>query len=227
MVNFLPRLHMRIDGAASGDGGQQLRTTWLWEDVTPGTGDERDERDGGCRLRGRPVIEARNEPCAYCARTLDDPIDGVGGVNAPVQVPCNREGRVHGRFMLERVDRIACGSADPRPCIVCQSERPLGRRHPYPAELPGAKLAGAMAANETEADGRWPRTFEALRFSTIVGQEPSQLDQAKYPSTGVYKTFEDMLRAQGYCVTASFLLCTLYCDTLGLPSGLTLSVLAH
>ena len=73
--------------------------------------------------------------------------------------------------------------------------------------------------NEEEADGRWARTFEALRFSTIVGQEPSQLDQTEHQSTGVYNTFEDMLRAQGHCVTASFLVCTLLCDTLGIPSG--------
>ena len=53
-----------------------------------------------------------------------------------------------------------------------------------------------MATNEEEAGGRWPRTFEALRFSTIVGQEPSQLDQTEYQSTGVSNTFEDMLRAQ-------------------------------
>ena len=77
-----------------------------------------------------------------------------------------------------------------------------------------------MAANEEEADKRCTRTFEAIRFSTIVGQEPSQLDQTEYQSTGVYNTFEDMLRAQGHCVTASFLLCTLVCDTLGLPSGI-------
>ena len=69
---------------------------------------------------------------------------------------------------------------------------PLGRRPPHPSEL-----AGAMAVNEEEADGRWPRTFEALRFSTIVGQEPSHLDQTEYQSTSVYNTFEDMLRAQG------------------------------
>ena len=54
-----------------------------------------------------------------------------------------------------------------------------------------------MAAIEEEADGTWPRTFEALRFSTIVGQEPSQLDQTEHQCTGVYNTFEDMLQAQG------------------------------
>ena len=84
-----------------------------------------------------------------------------------------------------------------------------------------------MAPNEEEADGRWPRTFEVIRFSTIVDQEPSQLNQTEFQSTGVYNTFEDMLQAQGHRVTVSFLLCTLLCDTLGPPSGATLSALAH
>ena len=157
LVDFLPRLHMRIDGAAGGGGSQHLRIARLWEDVTPGTGDEGYERGGGWRLRGRPVIEARDESCAACGQALDDPVAGLGGLNAPVQVPCDHGGRVHGRCMLERADRIACRSADPRPCLACQSERPLGRRSPHPTEL-----AGAVAANEEEADGRWPRTFEAI-----------------------------------------------------------------
>ena len=40
LVDFLPRLHMRIDGAVSRGGGQQLRIAWLWEDVTSGAGDK-------------------------------------------------------------------------------------------------------------------------------------------------------------------------------------------
>ena len=40
LVDFLPRLHMRIDGAASGGGGQQFCIAGLWMDVTPGAGDE-------------------------------------------------------------------------------------------------------------------------------------------------------------------------------------------
>ena len=36
LVGFLPRLHMRIDGAASRGGSQHLRIARLWEDVTPG-----------------------------------------------------------------------------------------------------------------------------------------------------------------------------------------------
>ena len=198
LVDFLPQLHIRIDGAASGGGGQQLRIARLWENVTPGTGDEGDGRDGGWRLRGRPVVEARDEPCGYCGRALDDPIDGLGGMNAPLQVPCDHGGGYTADACWS-AHRIACGSADPRPCIACQSEKPLGRRPPHPVEL-----AGAMATNEEEPDGIWPRTFEALRFSTIVGQELSQLDQTEYQSTAIYNTFEDMLRAQGHCVTASF-----------------------
>ena len=153
--------------------------------MTRGTGDEGYERGGGWRLRGRRVIETRDERCAYCGQVLDDPIVGLGGMNAPVRVPCDHGGRIHGRCMLERADRIACGSADPRPCLACQSERPLGRRPAHPGEL-----ARAMAASEEEADGRWLRTFEAIRFSTIVGQEPSQLDQTGYQSIGVHNTFD-------------------------------------
>ena len=113
LVDFLPRLHMRIDGAASGGGSQHPRIARPWEDVTPGTEDEGYEQDGRWRLRGRPVIAARDEPCPYCEQALDDPIDGLGGMNAPVQVPCDHGGRVHGRCMLERAERIECGSADP------------------------------------------------------------------------------------------------------------------
>ena len=40
LVGFLPRLHMRIVGAVSRGGGQQLRIAWLWEDVTSGAGDK-------------------------------------------------------------------------------------------------------------------------------------------------------------------------------------------
>ena len=47
LVDFLPRLSMRIDGAASAGDSQQLRIARIWEDVTSGTGDEGDERDGG------------------------------------------------------------------------------------------------------------------------------------------------------------------------------------
>ena len=168
------------------------------------------------------VIEARDEPCASCGQALDDPIDGLGGMNANGTGTVRRS-RAGTRplCMLERADRIACGSADPRPCLACQSEGPLGRRPPHQAEL-----AGAMVANE-EADGRWPTTFDAIPFSTIVGQESSQLDQTEFQNTGVYNTFEDMLQAQGHRVTVSFLLCTLLCDTLGPPSGATLSALAH
>ena len=40
LVGFLPRLHMRIDGAASGGGGQHLRIARLWDYVPSGAGDE-------------------------------------------------------------------------------------------------------------------------------------------------------------------------------------------
>ena len=55
-------------------------------------------------------------------------------MNVSVQVPCDHGGRVHGQYMLERAER-ALGNADPRPCIACQSELPLERQPPHPAEL--------------------------------------------------------------------------------------------
>ena len=164
--------HMRIDSLVSGGGGQQLRIARLWEDVPSGAGDE---RDGDWRLRGRPVIGAGDEPCSYCGRALDDPIDGMMGMNAPIQVPCNRGGRAHNICTLERTDRIALGYAKPRPCPLCQSEWPLGRRPPHPAEL-AREIPGA----QKDAYGRWSRTFDALRLSTIAGRGPTQLDR---PST--------------------------------------------
>lgn len=94
--------------------------------------------------------------------------------------------------MLERADRIALKDADPRPCLTFQSEWSLGQRRPHPA-----KLARDTPGTEKDADGTWLRTFDALRFSTIVGRGPPQLDQVEHQSTGVYKMFEDMLQAQG------------------------------
>ena len=47
LVDFLPRVHMRIDGAARWGGSQSLRIARLWEDVTTGTGDEGCEREDG------------------------------------------------------------------------------------------------------------------------------------------------------------------------------------
>ena len=71
LVDFLPRLHTRIDGAANGGGSQQLRTARLWEDAPPEASGEGNERDGGWQLRGRPIIGAGDEPCSYCGRALD------------------------------------------------------------------------------------------------------------------------------------------------------------
>lgn len=124
LVDVLTRLYMRIDGAVSGGGDQQLRIARLWEDVPSGAGDEEDARDGGWRFRVKPVIEVGDEPCSYCEWALHDPINGLGGINAPIQIPCNHGGRVQGRCMLERAGRIAPGDADPRFCLECQSDLP-------------------------------------------------------------------------------------------------------
>ena len=92
------------------------------------------------------------------------------GMNAQVHVPCDNERRIQGHFMLERAGRIAFGSADPRPCLACQSEWSLGQRPPRLVEV-AREILGLE-----EEDGRKPRTYEVLRFAMRVGREPSQLD---------------------------------------------------
>ena len=127
-------------------------------------------------------------------------------MNIPVQVPCEHGRRVHDHFMLECAEFIALGNADPRLCLTCQSEWPLGRRPLHPAEF-----AREIPGFEDEEDGRWSRTYDAQRFATRVVRASLQLDQTEDQSTCVYNTFKDMLRAQGQWETASFLLCTLFC----------------
>lgn len=50
LVDFPPRLHVMVDSATSGGGGQQLRIARLWENVLSGAGDEGNEQDGGWRI---------------------------------------------------------------------------------------------------------------------------------------------------------------------------------
>ena len=56
LVDFLPRLHMRIEGAANGSSGQQLRIARLREDVPPG-------RWRGERTRWRRAITRQTGNC--------------------------------------------------------------------------------------------------------------------------------------------------------------------
>ena len=68
---------------------------------------------------------------------------------------------------------------------------------------------------------RGPTVLVDSRSGTFTArpERVPQLDQTEYQSTGVYNALEDILRAKGRCVTVSFLLLTLFYDTLGLPSG--------
>ena len=124
---------------------------------------------------------------------------------------------------MYRADRIALGSEDPRPCLASPLERPLERR---PLHLLIAELAREIPGIEEE-DGRWPRMFETLRCSTIVGRGPPQLGR---PSTKapVYTT-----RSRTYCEPSdtpkqhrpSCVLC--YVIPYVYLQGLTLSAFAH
>ena len=127
----------------------------------------------------------RDEPCAYCGRALDDSIDGLGGMNAPVQVlegmnaPVQVLGGMNAPVQVRATmeggyTAVACWNAQ----IVLHAGAQIrglasraNRNGRWDDDLP-TLWDWAMAANEDEADGRWLRTFEALRFSTIVGQNP-------------------------------------------------------
>lgn len=114
-VGFQPRFHMTIDGAGSEGGGQPLRTSGFRKTCHQEQGTRGTQQNEGWRLRGRPVIKAVDEPCSFCGRALDESIDGLGSMSAPIQVSRSHGGRVNSRCMLECVDRVNLAYADLRP----------------------------------------------------------------------------------------------------------------
>ena len=61
---------------------------------------------------------------------------------------------------------------------------------------------------------KWGAVRGALQFPTRVQRHISGLESASYVTT-----FELMLHVHGRSSTSSFLLCSLFCDTLDLPQG--------
>ena len=119
---------------------------------------------------------------------------------------------MHTRCMLDRAENLAKGYADLRPCVACRSAWPGGSRLPHPVEL-------ARGISMDGHEGRWGVMRGALRFATHVHRQISRLKSASYVTAGIYGTFELMLHAHGRSSTSSFLLCSLFCDALGLPQG--------
>ena len=59
-------------------------------------------------------------------------------------------------------------------------------------------------------EGRWAAVRGAPQFAARVQRHISGLELASYVTTGIYGTFELMLRAHGRSPTSSFLLCSLF-----------------
>ena len=127
-----------------------------------------------------------------------------------VPVPCPHGGFVHVSFMLERADHLAKGYTDPKSCVVCSREGAGRRRPPHPAEL-----SRSLPVNESK--GRWAALRNIIQFADLLQRDVPGPGSATYLTTGVYSSFELMVRVHGRSPTSSFLLCSLFSDALGLP----------
>ena len=84
------------------------------------------------------------------------------------------------------------------------------RRLPHPAEL-----VRGLPMNESE--GRWAASRNIMQFADLLQRDVPGPGSATYMTTGVYSSFELMVRVHGRSPTSSFLLCSLFSDVLGLP----------
>ena len=138
---------------------------------------------------------------------------GVGGHSQADTRPVPpRRVFVHSSCMLERAGRLARGHIDPRSCVACSSGGAGGRRPPHPAEL-----ASSSGPPTNESGQRWAALRSAAQFADLLQRDVPGPGPASYLTTGVYSSFEIMIRAHGRSPTSSFLLCSLFSDALGLP----------
>ena len=117
---------------------------------------------------------------------------------------------MHVSCMLERADRLAKGYTDPRSCVACSLEGAGRRRPPLPADL-------ARGLSISESEGRWAALRNIMQFADLLQRDVPGPGPASYLTTGVYDSFELMIRSQGRTPTLSFLLCSLFSDAMGLP----------
>ena len=71
----------------------------------------------------------------------------------------------------------------------------------------------------TEPGGRWAALRSAILFADLLQRGAPGPASDSYLATGVYSSFELMVRAHGRSPTLSYLLCSLFSDALGLPQG--------
>ena len=71
----------------------------------------------------------------------------------------------------------------------------------------------------TESWGRWAALCNTMQFTDHLQRDVPGPGPASYSTTGVYNSFELIVRAQGRTPASSFLLCSLFSDALGLPQA--------
>ena len=202
----LPRLHQRFDGATGWGIRRRGQLERSWRSAIS---EEEKEAANPDQHRERRAREEAETACTYCELALEDVAEGSGD-NHRVSVPCPHGGFVHVSCMLERADRLAKGYTDPRSCVVCSHEVEGRRRPPNPTEL-----ARGLPMNESE--GRWAASRNIMQFADLLQRDVPGPGSATYMTTGVYSSFELMVRVHGRSPTSSFLLCSLFSDVLGLP----------
>ena len=133
--------------------------------------------EGGQHVHGERGDDAK-ALCTCCGRALDDSGE-PGDSQVRVPIPCACGGFVYARCMLERVDHIARGHTDPRPCVACQSAWPKGSRPPHPAEL-------ARGLPMTDQGGRWTAVRSVFGFAALFQRGDLGTEPASYVTTGVH-----------------------------------------
>ena len=102
--------------------------------------------------------------------------------------------------------------AYPRSYVACISEWAGGRRHPHRAEL-----ACSSGLPTNESGQRWAALRSTVQFADLLQRDVSGPGPASSLTTGIYSSFELMVRAHGSSTTSSVLLCSLISDALGMP----------
>ena len=105
---------------------------------------------------------------------------------------------MHARCMLDRAEHLTRRHADPRLCVAFRSA-----------------LAGGLPMSGQGR--RWAAVRSALQFALLFRWDAPGPGPASYATTGVYSTFELMVRAYERSPNPSFLLCSLLCDARSLP----------
>ena len=71
----------------------------------------------------------------------------------------------------------------------------------------------------TEPGGRWAALRITIQFADLLHRSTPGPGSDSCLTTGVYNSFEVMVRARGRSLTCSYLLCSLCSEALGLPQG--------